>query len=292
MSNRAQHTIARTVTVDGIGFLTGADIRLRFLPACVNTGIHFHRADLPGSPLIPARHEFIVPRQRRTAIQRGRAVVEMVEHVMAALSALEVDNCVIQLDAPEPPGGDGSSQVFADALLHAGPVELDCPVKTLSVSHPVAVGDANQSIRGLPTGRGGLTIRYSLDYGAASPIVPQVHEVELTPATFLNEIVFARTFVLEQEAVALRAQGYGCRATAKDLLVFSPQGVVDNELRTANECARHKLLDCIGDFALSGHCLEGRVEAHRSGHNLNAEFVQRLMSTHDAGILRSRHKAA
>ena len=90
----------------------------------------------------------------------------------------------------------------------------------------------------------------------------------------------------------MRAQGYGCRATAKDLLVFSPQGVVDNELRTANECARHKLLDCIGDFALSGQCLEGRVEAHRSGHNLNAEFVQRLMSTHDAGILRSRHKAA
>jgi len=292
MSTRAQHTIARTVTIDGIGFLTGADVRLRFLPASVDTGIHFRRTDLPGSPLIPAHHSQIVPRQRRTAIQRGRAVVEMVEHVMAALSALEVDNCVVELDSTEPPGGDGSSQVFADAILHAGLVELDRPASRMAIAHPVAVGDTTQTIRGLPGTRDVLTIRYSLDYGANSPIPAQVHEVDISPATFLNEIVFARTFLLETEAAALRSQGYGRRTTAKDLLIFNGKGVIDNELRTPNECARHKLLDCIGDFALSGYSLVGRVEAHRSGHTLNAEFIQRLMSSHEAGIQRHRPKAA
>jgi UDP-3-O-acyl-N-acetylglucosamine deacetylase len=216
----------------------------------------------------------------------------MVEHVMAALSALEIDNCVVELDATEPPGGDGSSQVFADAILHAGLVELDRSPRRMSIAHPVAVGDTTQSIRGLPGNRDVLTIRYSLDYGIGSPIAPQVHEVDISPATFLNEIVFARTFLLEEEAELLRSQGYGRRTTAKDLLIFNATGVVDNQLRTPNECARHKLLDCIGDFALSGYSLTGRIEAHRSGHTLNAEFIQRLMSSHEAGIHRHRPKAA
>lgn len=277
---RPQQTIARAATVHGVGFLTGADVTLRFLPARENEGISFRRTDLPGTPRIPARVEFTVPRQRRTAIERGGATVELVEHAMAALAGLQIDNCHVELNAEEPPGGDGSSQAFADALLRAGIVELDAPRKVVQIQSPVNAGEGSQSVRGTPHARQVLTIRYTLDYGPDSPIVPQFMETDVTPEAFLNDIVFARTFVLEQEALALRAMGYGRRTTARDLLIFGRDGVIDNTLRASNECARHKLLDCIGDFALAGCDLAGRVEAFRSGHTHNADFVRQLRLSH------------
>jgi UDP-3-O-acyl-N-acetylglucosamine deacetylase len=224
--------------------------------------------------------EFTASRQRRTAIERGGATIELVEHVMAALAGLQIDNCVVEVNAPEPPGGDGSSQAFADALLRAGIVELDAPRESLRLTTPVETGERDQTIRGVPHMKNCLTIRYSLDYGPDAPIVPQSFEIDVTPESFLNEIVFARTFVLEQEAHALRAMGYGRRTTARDLLIFGRDGVIDNSLRAPNECARHKLLDCIGDFALAGCDLVGRIEAQRSGHMHNADFVRRVRQSH------------
>ena len=132
-------------------------------------------------------------------------------------------------------------------------------------------------------GRGGdgkLHISYSLDYGPHSPIIQQQYSFVVTPETFLAEIAFARTFLLEHEAQALRAQGYGKRTTAKDLLIFGPDGVIDNALRAPDECARHKILDCIGDLALVGCDLAGVVSARRSGHQLNAEFVRQAKLAH------------
>jgi len=128
----------------------------------------------------------------------------------------------------------------------------------------------------------GLTLSYTLDYGAGSPIPQQSFEVTLTPEAFLNEVVYARTFVLEQEVAALRAQGYGRRTTAADLLIYGADGVVGNTLRSPNECARHKLLDCVGDFALLGCDLWGRVAAHRSGHSLNSRFIRQVGLSHPA----------
>ncbi len=127
---------------------------------------------------------------------------------------------------------------------------------------------------------GQLQINYSLDYGPHSPIVQQQYSVVVSPETFLAEIAFARTFLLEHEAQALRAQGYGKRTTARDLLIFGPDGVIDNELRAPDECARHKILDCIGDLALAGCDLAGVVSARRSGHQLNAEFVRQAKLAH------------
>lgn len=282
MTRRSQRTIARPAAVAGVGFLGGADVSLRFLPAPPDHGICFRRVDLPGTRRVPARVEYTVPRQRRTAIERDGVTVELVEHVMAALFALQVDNCLVELDAPEPPGGDGSSQMFAEALLSAGMISQGVPRHAVRLSHTVMVGDHSQRIAGSPQDRDALTIRYELDYGETSPIERQFCEIDVTPESFLSEIVFARTFVLEQEALALRAQGYGRRTTARDLLIFGSTGVIDNALRAPNECARHKLLDCIGDFALAGCDLSGRIEAFRSGHQLNSEFVRRLKQTHAA----------
>jgi UDP-3-O-acyl N-acetylglucosamine deacetylase len=282
MKHRSQRTIGRAATVSGIGFLTGADVTLRFLPATAGHGISFLRTDKLCAPPIPALVSYTVPRSRRTAIARCSVVVEMVEHVMAALSGLQIDNCLVELNGSEPPGCDGSSLPFAEALLDAGIVDQGVARERLELTQTVSVtGEtAEQTVCGSPADDGRLHISYTLDYGADSPIGRQQCSVVVTPESFMAEIAFARTFLLEHEARALQAQGYGKRTTARDLLLFGPQGVVDNTLRRPDECARHKILDCIGDLALAGCDLAGRVEAHRSGHQLNAEFVRRARFTH------------
>jgi UDP-3-O-acyl N-acetylglucosamine deacetylase len=282
MQQRSQRTIERTASVSGIGFLTGADITLRFLPAGPGHGIAFQRTDRLYAPPVPALVSYAVPRQRRTAIARCGVAVEMIEHVMAALAGLQIDNCLVELSGPEPPGCDGSSLLFAQRLLEAGIVEQGVPRERLEMRHSVCVPgeNAEQSVRGGPGPDGRLHISYRLDYGANTPIGQQHYSIVLSPETFLSDIAFARTFLLEHEAQALRAQGYGKRTTARDLLIFGPTGPIDNTLRAADECARHKILDCIGDLALAGCDLAGSVEARRSGHQLNAEFVRRMKLAH------------
>lgn len=282
MSLRPQRTIARPVDVSGIGFLTGADIHLRFCPARPEHGIAFVRTDMFYAPPIPALVEYTVPRQRRTAIQRCGVAVEMIEHVMAALAGLQIDNCLVQLSGPEPPGCDGSSLLFAQRLCDAGIVEQDALRPCLEIEQGVCVrgGDGSQAVQGAASVDESTSYSYKLDYGPGSPIAAQNYAVRLTPETFLNEIAFARTFLLEQEAQTLKAQGYGRRTTPRDLLIFSATGPIDNELRAPDECARHKILDCIGDLALCGCDLRGVIAASRSGHQLNAEFVRRIKRTH------------
>jgi UDP-3-O-acyl-N-acetylglucosamine deacetylase len=268
--------------VAGIGFLTGADIVLKFLPAPPGHGIAFQRTDRLYAPPIPALVSYTVPRARRTAIARCGVAVEMIEHVVAALAGLQIDNCLVELNGPEPPGCDGSSLLFAQRLLDAGTVDQGVPRDCLALRQHVFVQgeNAGQSMRGAPADDGALRISYSLDYGADSPIGQQDYSIVVSPETFVTEIAFARTFLLEHEAQALRAQGYGKRTTARDLVIFGPQGVIDNSLRAPDECARHKILDCIGDLALAGCDLAVVIEARRSGHQLNAEFVRRLKLAH------------
>jgi UDP-3-O-acyl N-acetylglucosamine deacetylase len=275
---RRQRTIARPAAVAGFGFLTGAAVSVRFLPADDDFGIAFQRLDLPGSPPIPARLDFVVPRQRRTAISRQGATVEMVEHVMAALAGLEIDNCLVQIDGPEPPGCDGSSLDFVRALLDAGIIDQQSPKPLIVVSQEARVrGERDDSeIAATPVARRTLVITFELDYGPRSPIRPQQLTVECSPEQFVTNLAFARTFVLEAEAEALRQQGYGSRVTEKDLLIFGPDGPIGNSLRAVNECVRHKILDCIGDFALLGCELHGHFRAYRSGHALNHAICRQV----------------
>lgn len=278
MPHRRQNTIAREGGVTGVGFFTGADVAVRFLPAAENAGVVFQRVDLPGEPTIPATIEHAVSMHRRTALANGEATVELTEHVLAALAGLRIDNCVVQLNAPELPGCDGSAKPFADALLQAEIVEQTTPRKTIVVESEIGVqsDDRSADISAKPLVRPSMTISYQLDYGFDTPIPPQALALEMTPRTFLNDVVFARTFVLEAEVEALKARGYGERVTRKDLLVFGEQGVLDNRLRARDECVRHKILDCIGDLALLGCDLQGHIAAYRSGHELNRELVRKI----------------
>ena len=284
MQPRRQRTIARPAVFYGFGFLTGADVTLRFLPADENTGLRFQRVDLPGTPPISATLSFVVPRQRRTAISNGSASVELIEHVMAALAGLQIDNCLVQVDAPEAPGADGSCLGFVQVLLDAGIVEQSAPRGILVIHNSCTSrgDDDNSEISAGPVFRRTLVISYELDYGPRSPIKPQLLTFEFSPETFVTSLAFARTFILESEIAALKAQGYGSRVTPDDLLIFGSAGVVGNQLRTADECVRHKILDCIGDFALLGCDIHGHFRAYRSGHNLNHAICQ-LVAEAQAG---------
>jgi UDP-3-O-[3-hydroxymyristoyl] N-acetylglucosamine deacetylase len=278
MQGRLQRTIRQSVETSGIGFLTGRDVHIRFHPGAVNQGIEFRRTDRPGSPPIPARIEYTVHRERRTAIERDATPVEMIEHVMAALAGLAIDNCIVEVDAPEPPGMDGSSLHFAELLLSAGIVEQAAPRPFVSLNETAFVGEPRDEseITYRPAEKPGLSITYHLNYGPRSPIAAQQYTVEITPETFVRELAFARTFVLEKEAMALRAAGYGARTGPKDLLIFGADGPIDNALRAADECARHKVLDCLGDFALLGCDIHGQFSAFRSGHHLNRSMVRKI----------------
>jgi UDP-3-O-[3-hydroxymyristoyl] N-acetylglucosamine deacetylase/3-hydroxyacyl-[acyl-carrier-protein] dehydratase len=277
---RNQNTLAGPARVDGIGFLSEADVHLRFLPAPPDTGIVFRRVDLPSTPEIPARIEHVVPRQRRTTIQHGDAAVEMVEHVMAALSGLRVDNCIVELDAPETPGCDGSSQAFAAAIRDAGLVPQPRPRKTLRIDRPLSVRDGPAVLAAYPDESCRLVVSYQLDY--QPPIGAQCQFFSLDPETFQTQIAPCRTFLLAEEARAMQKAGLGKRLSESDLLIFGPEGPLKNTLRFPDECVRHKILDMIGDLALAGADFVGHIVAHRSGHQLNATLVRSLLSELDA----------
>ena len=281
MNQRYQRTIRRPAEIRGFGFLTGADVSLSLWPADENFGIQFQRVDLAGTEPIPARLDSVVPRQRRTAISRGKATVEMIEHVMSALAGLQVDNCLVRLNAPEPPGVDGSCLPFVHSILEAGIEEQTARREILVIrqdAHCDSPSDGSEISVG-PVFRRTLVVSYELDYGPRSPIKPQLLTFEFTPEAFVANIAYARTFILESEVNALKAQGYGSRVTEKDLLIFGEKGVVGNTLRSEDECARHKILDCIGDFALLGCDIHGHFRAYRSGHNLNHAICQQIVES-------------
>lgn len=274
---KPQQTIARPVEVHGFGLFTGQEVTVRFKPAPANAGVAFVRVDTPRPVRIQAVVGNVAKRARRTTLQNGTAAVETVEHCMAALHALEIDNVEIELDGGELPGCDGSSRAFVEALSEAGLQAQDAQVEPLVIQELVRVADADAELIAAPGDRDELSIIYDLDYGDAARLPRQVFAVRLTPEAFRREIASARTFVFDHEAQALRDAGLGKHLTYQDVVVIGPEGVIDNEFRFPDECVRHKVLDLIGDLFLAGRRLRGRVFAHKSGHALNHELVRRLI---------------
>jgi len=273
---RYQRTVAGPAHVHGVGYLTGATVNLCFRPAPPSTGIVFVRTDQRGRPEIPACVEQVTGTQRRTTLGDPPEQVGLVEHVLAAVAGLRIDNCIIEIDAPEPPGLDGSARGFVRALQKVG-VVMQAPRRAVwTVDESVLVGHDGATLALHPIPVDELRISYFLDYGLHSPIDRQHHTERVTPQTFSQELADCRTFVLESEAAELRRQGLGSRTSEADLLVFGTHGPIRNVLRYANEPARHKILDLVGDLALFGHDLRGHVVAYRSGHPLNVELVREL----------------
>lgn len=274
---RKQRTISRATEVTGFGYWSGKDVRVEFRPAPAQSGIVFVRGDLDRPRRIPVAVEHRIEVPRRTALAADGAQVEMVEHILAAFYGLSIDNCEIWVDGPEMPGCDGSAQPFVAALDAVGAVEQPALRRRLVVTDITRVGDDDCWIEARPLPGGRLSLKYKLDYGQNNPIGKQAIEVALNAASFRQELAPARTFILQEEADWLRQRGLGKRVTNQDLLVFGPEGVLDNELRFDNECVRHKALDLLGDLSLAGFELAGQFIAYKSGHRLNAELVKVLL---------------
>jgi len=277
-TRRNQQTIARPAAVEGFGYWSGRDVRVEFRPAPQDTGVVFVRSDLAGAPRIAASIAQRTEAQRRTNLVNGAAAVEMIEHIMAALAGLQIDNCEVWVDQPEMPGVDGSSQPFVAALVAAGTVRQEALRAQCVIGEVIRLGSAKSWIEVQPVDAPATILAYELDYGPDSPIGRQRRELRLSPETFRRELADSRTFLLRAEAEALLAQGLGNRATLRDLLVFDVGGPIDNHLRHADECVRHKLLDLVGDLAMAGCDLIGRFVAYRSGHQLNAELVRTILA--------------
>jgi UDP-3-O-acyl N-acetylglucosamine deacetylase len=275
---RNQRTVARTAVVEGFGYWSGKDVRVEFRAAPDNAGITFVRSDLATPVRIPAVVANRIETPRRTTLRAGAASVEMVEHILAALAGLNIDNCDVHVTAPEMPGCDGSSRPFVDALLLAGAVEQTAPRGLLIIREITRLGAGDSWIEARPSTANNMSIKYHLDYGPGSPIGRQAITLPITPDSFRRELAPSRTFMLKSEADWLLAQGLGTRATSKDLLIFDADGVIDNELRYRDECVRHKALDLVGDLALAGCDLVGHFVAYRSGHRLNADLVRQLLN--------------
>lgn len=278
---RAQTTLRAPCSVSGRGYWTGQVNTLTFLPAPANAGIRFRRIDLDGHPSVSALSENRHSMPLRTRLTNGRAEVDMVEHVMAALQGLQLDNVLIHCTASEMPAMDGSSLAFVLALQAAGRVELPSERPVFAIDRTVRVGDERQWILAEPLGpqalANSLTLKYQLDFGKDSPIAAGTSSIVL-PAyeQFCNDIAAARTFIGAETARQLRSQGLAQHVTEQDLLVFDANGPVNNRLRFSDECARHKLLDLVGDLALTGIDLVGHITASRGGHQLNGEMASAL----------------
>jgi UDP-3-O-acyl N-acetylglucosamine deacetylase len=289
--DRCQQTIGTPVEVQGTGYVTGKHVRLRFRPAPASTGVVFVRTDLGPQACIRARVENVTGTARRTTLGHAPVHVSLVEHVLAALSGLRIDNCYVELDAPEPPGLDGSANAFVKAILQAGTVTQAERRAIWTTDRPVTVAANDATITLHPSETPELRISYLLDYGQESPIQWQMCTQTITTGSFATQLAPCRTFITEDEAVMLRNQGIGSRTTVSDLLVYGRRGPIGNKVRFANEPARHKILDILGDLSLIGCDLRGHVVAYRSGHPHNVQLVQTLSLQMQTVLPRQRRAA-
>ncbi|MCS7033552.1 MAG: UDP-3-O-acyl-N-acetylglucosamine deacetylase [Phycisphaerae bacterium] len=284
----AQRTISREVSIDGRGLFSGEPVRLTFAPAPVGNGITFVREQDGKVATIPALVSNVMKRPRRTCLRNGTLHVETVEHCLAALAGMQINNAIVRVSGAgvgEVPMGDGSSLPFVNALREAHPVEQPAEVEPLVITRPVQVSLGDATLAALPGPTDRLEIIY--DFDAPPPVGRQTIAFDLGEDDFARELAPARTFVFEDEAAELRSRGIGQHLTTQDVLVISATGPIDNEYRFADELARHKTLDLIGDLSLVGRPIRGRLVAHKSGHELNHILARRLLEQHACNVRES-----
>ncbi len=234
------------------------------------------RTDLPEPVRIPAQAANVADRSRRTALRKGAVSIETVEHCLAAVSALEIDNLVIEIEGPEMPSLDCSSIEYVKILKQAESVEQSSTRKEFTITEPVSITSGDASIYALPYPDDGLNITYDLDYGGHTGIGRQIFSCRITPDNFEKNLAAARTFLLEVEAKQFQAHGIGKHLSPHDILVINSDGPIKNSFRFPNECVRHKIVDLIGDLSLVGRALKGRIVAYKSGHSLNQQLATSL----------------
>lgn len=274
-----QRTIRAPATLKGVGLHTGAPTTVRFVPSAANSGIRFVRTDLPGRPAIPARVDFAVDTggddPRRTTLDNGPVQIGTVEHLLAAVAGLGLDNLDIEISSAEPCELDGSSRPFIGALQGAGIVEQEELRHYYETTRPISLQDNGTQRILLP--HEGLKVTFTIDYPNRL-VGTQYASFELDTEVFLREISPARTFAMLEDVEPLRASGLIRGGSLANAVVVTPTEIKSDEpLRFPDEFVRHKILDLIGDLALLGMPLKGHVICVRGGHAVNVAFVKRLM---------------
>ncbi len=266
------------MSLTGPGLFSGEPATLTFGPADADSGITFIREQDGKIANIAARIENVLKRPRRTCLRNGTLFVETIEHCMAALSGLEIDNAIVRVSggmAGEVPGGDGSSRDFVELLTEAGWTDQDAAKQPLIIREPVTVTDGDASLSALPGPTDRLEIVY--EFEAPAPVGRQVFSFHVGADDFITQLAPARTFSFEAEAREAQARGIGKHLTPRDVLVINADGPIDNKFRFPDECARHKALDILGDLYLVGRPLRGRIVGYKSGHSLNHLLAKRLL---------------
>jgi UDP-3-O-[3-hydroxymyristoyl] N-acetylglucosamine deacetylase len=274
----AQRTLRRSVTCAGIGLHSGHKVTLSLKPAPADSGIRFQRTDLAGSE-IPAHVSHLSGRQQlQTGLVSDQASVDTVEHLLAALRSLGVDNVTVELNHPEVPIMDGSAAPWVYLIQDAGIKELAAPRRTIRVLKTIQVQDGDKRIALFPADRFKISYTISFDH----PLLRhQQKTLDLDEQVFMDEIAPARTFGFLKEVEMLRQRGLALGGSLENAIVLGETGVL-NPLRFEDEFVRHKILDVIGDLALVGYPIQGHLVVHRGGHALHTALAAELLRQRDA----------
>ena len=267
MENYQQKTIKHEISCVGIGLHTGNKISMTLKPADVNTGIVFHRTDAAGKDAyIPAQHDYVVDTRMCTCIGNKDGVkVATIEHLMAAIHAMGVNNLLIDIDGPETPVMDGSAVPFVFLLECAGIKVQNAPLKAIKILKPVSFKNGDKEVTLQPADKG-LKMHFAIDF-PASIIGHQETDLDLTAANFKNMFSRARTFGFLQDIEMLRSIGLARGGSLDNAILVNDNTIMNKDgLRYSNEFVRHKMLDAVGDLYMSGYTLIGEFSGSRSGH--------------------------
>ncbi|MEE8395486.1 MAG: UDP-3-O-acyl-N-acetylglucosamine deacetylase [bacterium] len=275
-----QQTLRSPCLIHGIGLHSGKDASISLLPAPVDTGIVFRVNTGKRQVKIPARREFVTSTVLNTGLGCDEVAIGTVEHLLAALAGLEVDNAVILTHGEEIPAMDGSAQPFVARILEVGQQMQAAPRRFLKILRPVEVTDGDKFARLAPS----KVPVFSATVEFPHPVVgTQSFKVEVTPEAFVGELAAARTFGFEEELQALHARGLALGAGLQNAVGLGRDGTVLNEdgLRYPDEFVRHKILDAIGDMSLTGFPILAEYQGYKSGHTLHLKLLQALADQRD-----------
>ncbi len=275
-----QRTIAEEVSFSGVGLHTGSLTTVIFKPAPENTGIVFFRSDLKGKPAIPADIDHVVDVSRGTTIGIGEARIHTIEHGMAAMVGLGIDNLHIELDAPEIPNGDGSALPVMTTLEKAGIVEQDADRRYIEVDRPVYYRQDEVTLNILPADELRVTMTIAYDHVA---IGTQYATFTVNEDTFKNEIAPARTFCFLREVRMLQENGLIRGGSLESAVVIGDEAILNDDLRFPDEFVRHKILDLLGDMYLLGRPLKGHIVGVKCGHEKNVMFSKQIKKVYSNG---------
>jgi len=291
MSNASFHqrTLEQPVATRGVGLHTGAQAALTLRPAPADHGIVFYRVDLPGAPGIPATAPHVVDTALATSLGNGEARVGTVEHLLAALSGLGVDNVRVEVDGPEVPILDGSSGPFLYLVRSAGIRILEEPKSFVVIKRPVVLRDGDREASLSPCDR--LRMDCAIDFH--HPLVPgQSLSFDFSGSSFSRELARARTFGFLKDVERMKSAGLARGGSLENAIVVDEFSILNPEgLRYPDEFVRHKMLDALGDLALFGHPVIGHLRVTKSGHALHHRLVSKVLA--DAGsyaIVRARRR--